>query len=148
MYGKEKKLANSINLGPLFLIGFDPYETIYKTKSSFNLRKTDPVSLAGLAEAIVNGSKTGKFMIPSSHYPLKCSADNKNCQNDTKILKDYWDLMFENNIKFYIGAHYHTYERIFPYCKNSTFSFTQSPYNFNVDNGCILSIVEGIAGND
>ena len=94
MYGKEKKLANSINLGPLFLIGFDPYETIYKTKTVFNLRKTDPISLAGLAEAIGNGSKTGKFMIPSSHYPLKCSADNKNCQNDTKILKDYWDLMF------------------------------------------------------
>lgn len=31
LYGKEKKLANSINLGPLFLIGFDPYETLYKT---------------------------------------------------------------------------------------------------------------------
>lgn len=141
MYGKEKKLANSINLGPLFLIGFDPYETIYKTKSVFNLRKTDPVSLAGLAEAIENGSRTGKFMIPSAHYPLKCSANNKNCQNDTKILKDYWDLMFENNIKFYIGSHYHTYERIFPYCKNDTFSFTQSPYNFNSDSNCILSIV-------
>lgn len=49
MYGKEKKLANSINLGPLFLIGFDPYETIYKPKTVFNLRKTDPVSLSGLA---------------------------------------------------------------------------------------------------
>ncbi len=29
LYGKDKKLANSINLGPLFLIGFDPYETLY-----------------------------------------------------------------------------------------------------------------------
>lgn len=28
-YGKNKKLANSINLGPLFLIGFDPYEALY-----------------------------------------------------------------------------------------------------------------------
>lgn len=95
MYGKDKKLANSLNLGPLFLIGFDPYETVYKTNSgNFNLRKTDPVSLSGLAEAIANGTKTGKFITSSSHYPLKCSADNKNCQNDTNILKDYWNLMF------------------------------------------------------
>lgn len=50
MYGKEKKLANSLSLGPLFLIGFDPYEVLYKPKSSvMNLRKADPVSLVGLA---------------------------------------------------------------------------------------------------
>jgi len=148
MYGKQKKLANSLSLGPLFLIGFDPYETVYKTNTSvFNLRKTDPVSLAGLTEAIANGTKTNKFMIPSSHYPLKCSANNKNCQNDTKILKDYWDVMFENNIKFYIGAHYHTYERIYPYCQNKTFSMTKSPYNVQNDEKCIISIIEGIAGN-
>ncbi len=34
MYGKEKKLANSLSLGPLFLIGFDPYEVLYKNKST------------------------------------------------------------------------------------------------------------------
>jgi hypothetical protein len=53
MYGKEKKLANSLNLGPLFLIGFDPYEVLYKNKSnSLNLRKADPLSLVSLGEAI------------------------------------------------------------------------------------------------
>ena len=137
-----------MNLGSFFLIGFDPYEVLYKPKSLLNLRKSDPVSLAGLAEAIQNGTKTGKFMIPSSHYPLKCSADNKNCQNDTKYLKDYWDLMFKNDIKFYIGAHYHTYERIYPYCQNETFSLIKSPYKFQKDDNCIISIIEGIAGND
>jgi hypothetical protein len=49
MYGKEKKLANSLSLGPLFLIGFDPYEVLYKNKSnSLNLRKADPLSLVSL----------------------------------------------------------------------------------------------------
>ena len=133
MYGKDKKLANSLNLGPLFLIGFDPYEVLYKTESTINLRKSDPISLGSLAEAIQNGTKTGKIIIPSSHYPLKCSAETKNCQNDTKYLKSYWDLMFKNDIKFYIGAHYHTYERIYPYCQNDTFSKTESPYNVQND---------------
>jgi hypothetical protein len=56
--------------------------------------------------------------------------------------------MFENNIKFYIGAHYHTYERLYPYCKNETFSLIPPPYSDVSLKDCIVSIVEGIAGND
>jgi hypothetical protein len=33
-YGKDKKLAVGLNLGPLYLIGFDPYEVLYSSKSS------------------------------------------------------------------------------------------------------------------
>lgn len=47
-YGKESKLANSLSFGSIFLVGFDPYETIYGKNNPVNLRKTDPVSLAGL----------------------------------------------------------------------------------------------------
>jgi len=37
-------------------------------------------SLEGFSEAIQNGTKTNKIIIPISHYPLKCSASAKNCQ--------------------------------------------------------------------
>lgn len=83
-----------------------------------------------------------------SHYPLKCSASAKNCQQDTTLLKEYFDVMFENNVKFYIGAHYHTYERVYPYCKNGNFSTVSSPYYANKLGDCMVSILEGIAGND
>jgi hypothetical protein len=51
---------------------------------------------------------------------LICSGGAADCTNDTKILKDYFDAMFEKNVALYLGAHYHTYERIYPYCQNGT----------------------------
>lgn len=56
--------------------------------------------------------------------------------------------MFSNNIKFYIGAHYHTYERLYPYCKNGTFSLVPPPYDSESLKECMVSVIEGIAGND
>lgn len=55
------------------------------------------------------GESMGKVMVTSSHYPFICSADTKNCQKDKKYLKEYFDLMFDYGIHFYIGAHYHVY---------------------------------------
>lgn len=49
-----------------------------------------------------------------------CSALVKNCINDTVLLKDYFNLMFDYGVQFYIGAHYHVYERIYPYCQNGS----------------------------
>jgi hypothetical protein len=54
--------------------------------------------------------------------------------------------MFDAGIKFYIGAHYHVYERIYPYCQNGTIQQIESPYDLK-DSNCIVSILEGIAGN-
>lgn len=57
--------------------------------------------------------------------------------------------MFANNVNFYIGAHYHTYERIYPYCQNGTISKVQTPYTYSKkEQNCMISVVEGIAGND
>jgi hypothetical protein len=56
--------------------------------------------------------------------------------------------MFKNNTKFYIGAHYQTFERLYSYCKNGTFSLVPSPYRNSSLKDCMVSIIEGIAGND
>jgi hypothetical protein len=37
-------------------------------------------ALEGFTEAMENGTKSNKIIIPISHYPLKCSASPKNCQ--------------------------------------------------------------------
>lgn len=56
--------------------------------------------------------------------------------------------MFRYNLPFYIGAHYHTYERVYPYCPDGTFDLKPAPYYIDQNFKCIVSIIEGIAGND
>lgn len=38
-YGKEKNLATGLSLGPLYLIGFDPYEIVYLNNLERNLKR-------------------------------------------------------------------------------------------------------------
>jgi hypothetical protein len=74
-----------------------------------------------------------KTIIPMSHYPLICSGGATDCVSDIKTLKSYFDLMFKANIGLYLGAHYHTYERIYPYCSNGTINKIESPYEMSPD---------------
>lgn len=61
-------------------------------------------------------------------------------------MKSYWDAMFEAKVSMYFGAHFHTYQRLYPYYKNDTFS--KDPDNYRSDKGYIISIVEAVGGND
>ncbi len=54
--------------------------------------------------------------------------------------------MFDAKITFYLGAHYHTYQRVFPYHVDNTFSHEASGYK--TTDPYIVSIVAGVAGND
>lgn len=56
--------------------------------------------------------------------------------------------MVDYDTVFYIGAHYHTYERIYPYIKGGDFKLIPGPYNLTRSTKYLISIVEGIAGND
>lgn len=49
-------------------------------------------------------------------------------------------------MSLYLGAHYHTYQRLYPYLKDGTFSNQKDHYK--AESGYIISIVEGVAGND
>lgn len=57
-------------------------------------------------------------------------------------------MMVDYDTVFYIGAHYHTYERIYPYIKGGDFKLIPGPYNLTRSTKDLISIVEGIAGND
>jgi hypothetical protein len=54
--------------------------------------------------------------------------------------------MVEYGASFYLGAHAHIYERIYPYFANGTFQKIESPYRD--DQGYLVSIVEGVGGSD
>lgn len=55
--------------------------------------------------------------------------------------------MINHHVVLYIGAHYHVYERLYPY-NGYTFIKEESPYKFTADKKYLISLVEGIAGND
>lgn len=54
--------------------------------------------------------------------------------------------MIDYGVSFYIGAHTHSYERNYPYFRNGSFVPLESPYNS--EDSYLISVVEGVAGND
>ena len=54
--------------------------------------------------------------------------------------------MLESGVSLYLGAHTHSYERNYPYYKNHSFVRSESPYSENGE--FLVSIIEGVAGND
>lgn len=140
LYNLEKDLAIGLRLGSFYLASFDPYEVLYK--SAGNLKADSPKSLIALKRVIEIGVKEYNMVISNSHYPLICSGTSSNCKKDTTDLKEYFDLMMSNHIPFYIGAHYHTYERVYPYLSNGTISLgKKSPYFYNSSEPSLISIL-------
>ena len=63
-------------------------------------------------------------------------------------LRPYFEEMIRKNVIFYLGAHWHSYERIYPYIGGGKTQKIESPYYLNSNNQYLLSVLEGIAGND
>ena len=57
--------------------------------------------------------------------------------------------MIDHHSVFYLGAHYHTYERLFPFIGKGNFDLQNpGPYHLTDSSRYLVSVVEGIAGND
>ena len=54
--------------------------------------------------------------------------------------------MYNAQVSLYFGAPDHSYQRSLPIYPNGTFS--KKSNNYHSDDGYIISIVEGVAGND
>jgi hypothetical protein len=140
LYGLDTNLASHLELGPLYLLPFDPFQILLGKKVT-----KDPC-IEKFTSAMAAAKKAKKFIVPTSHYPLACSGTSKNCKNDRADLKLYWDAMFDAGVSLYIGAHYHTYQRAYPYLKDNT--FVPQTGNYRSNENYLISIVEGVAGND
>lgn len=81
-----------------------------------------------------------------SHYPLACSGTSKNCADDETAMSNYWTSMLNHGVSLYLGSHYHTYQRLYPYLQDG--SFSNQAENYSSDGKYLISIVEGVAGND
>jgi hypothetical protein len=84
--------------------------------------------------------------MPCSHYPLICSGEYSECFSEFLVLHDYFDSMIDSGVSLYVGAHTHSYERNYPYFKDHSFLTLEGPYQ--ASSGYLLSVVEGVAGND
>jgi hypothetical protein len=133
MYNLDTELATHIELGPLYILPFDPFQILLGKKVTKDPCIDKFLSVMGEAK------KSNKFILPTSHYPLACSGTSKNCKNDRKDMSTYWNAMFDAGVSLYIGAHYHTYQRAYPYLKDNTFSLQAANYRSNED--YIISIV-------
>jgi hypothetical protein len=89
-------------------------------------------------------AKGKPWSIAASHYPLMCSYGSKNCSNLNQTLQGFFEAMNDYGYSMYIGAHTHTYERLYPYYKGEVTPL-DGPYH-NIDS--LIPIVEGVAGND
>jgi hypothetical protein len=76
LYNLDTELATYLEIGPLYLLPFDPYQILYGKKVT-----KDPC-FDKFNSLVASGKKTNKFILPSSHYPLACSGTSKNCKND------------------------------------------------------------------
>lgn len=140
LYNLDIDLATHLELGSLYLLPFDPFQILLGKKVT-----KDPC-IGKFTSVMAEAKKSNKFILPTSHYPLACSGTSKNCKNDRVDLKAYWEEMFNAGVSLYIGAHYHTYQRAYPYLKDNTFKPQAGDYRSNEE--YIISIVEGVAGND
>lgn len=140
MHGIDEKFASGVEIGPVFLAPFDPFNKVYNDDLD-----VDPC-LYNFQNVLKRAVKTGKFIVSSSHYPMACSGSDENCVDIPIKLKRYWDAMFQAKVRLYFGAHDHSYQRTLPYYQNGTFSSQKGEYNTGED--YIISIVEGVAGND
>lgn len=82
----------------------------------------------------------------TSHYPLACSGNSKFCTKDRQVLKAYWQAMLDQGVSLYLGAHWHVYQRLYPYIKGDQFLIQEGSYKS--DQGYLISIIEGVGGND
>lgn len=111
----------------------------------YKKKQTEDICLREFTKVVEQGTRSNRFVLPTSHYPLACSGSSEDCVITRLTLKEYFDLMFANKVSLYIGAHAHTYQRIHPYFKNGSFVPVRE---YHAGHDYLLSIVEGVAGND
>ena len=63
-------------------------------------------------------------------------------------MRDFYTFFKDSRVALYIGAHYHIYERTYPYIGKGKTIQLDPPYDINRETNYLLSIMEGIAGND
>ena len=141
LYQLDTELAVGLNLGAMHLLTFDPYNLLYGVTN-----KTEDKVAPKFDRLLKEAQNQGRFVVTTSHYPLACSGTSKNCANDIDLMSNYWNSMLDNGVSLYLGSHYHTYQRLYPYRKDGTFSNQADGYASN--GNYLISVVEGVAGND
>ena len=141
-YGYTKNSMTILDFGKFNYLLFDPYEIIYEGKPEEPLLEKIKNSVA------LYQRKSPKPFVASSHYPILCSGKAVSCVDIEKKLRGIYTALIDLNVCLYFGAHFHTYERIYPYIGNGKTIPLNPPYIFTPKSKYLLSIVEGVGGTD
>ena len=64
----------------------------------------------------IDSKSSRTFVMVVCHYPLTCSENNVHCSGTIEKMPDlYTWFSHSKKVDFYLGAHMHQYERIYPY---------------------------------
>lgn len=142
IFNMTKTNLTTIDLGTHNLLVFDPFEIVLnKSKTNYLFPRFE--------EEIVRLEAEGKPIIVSSHYPLACSGSSVHCKNERYLLHEFFQSMIDHHSVFYLGSHYHTYERLYPFVGDGNFDISnKGPYYLSKTTKYLLSVLEGISGND
>ena len=94
----------------------DPYLIVFKQENPTTLLNQFENKLK-----VLNSEQPSKPIIACSHYPYRCNGNTPDCYDVRQKLNPFFLKMMQYNVPLYIGAHYHTYERVYPYYKNDSF---------------------------
>ena len=111
-----------LDLGAFHYILFDPYKIMYEGAPEEPLLEKLKTSIVSQKE------KSPKPFIASSHYPILCRGSEKNCVNIEKKLRGIFTTFIDLKVSLYIGAHYHSYQRVYPYIGNGQTIPLNPPY--------------------
>ena len=103
-------MAVGIYFGNLFLVPYDPYREVY----DYEIKKS---AYDATVDKVKQGQASGRYVVPHSHYCMTCSSEYAQCQDIFTRLQPFYDMMVEEEVSLYLGAHTHVYERLYPYFK-------------------------------
>ena len=141
-YGFDGKSATTVHLPWFNLLMFDPYYLLYEDQPA-----NEP-----FIQFLQELSKSDRLTIASSHYPLICNGPRDHCRDNFDKLSGYFGSMMNHNVPLYLSAHYHAFERHYPWNMQRGFMKINNPYRWNRNSAFeeryMISVVNGLGGND
>ena len=132
-----------LDLGLFTFVLFNPHNILYEDAP------VEPI-LSSLKDVISTSKKNfpTKPVIAASHYPIICSGKAKDCAGIEVTMREIYESFIDLKVLLYLGAHFHAYERLYPYIGNGKTTKIDPPYNMTSKTNYLPSLVEGIAGAD
>lgn len=149
----------SFDLGPAHVVLLST--ELYFSKDNNQILTQQNWLMQDLKDANVRREEV-PWIVVMGHKPTYCNIDwtrpletskafrsNNNCYKQSPELRTYIeDILYENKVDLYIGAHVHKYERNGVIYRNHTYPSEREDDHYVFNPSAPVHILTGIAGND